>query len=337
MLFGYSVRDFKQAVRMDKPSFERLNDMIKDDPVFHNNAHNKQTPVWVQLMIVLQRLGCDGNGAATGRIARSGGFGNGTVNLFTYRIFHALNKFKKQFISWPNAAERKDISIRFARDHGLPGCVSIVDGTPIVISQRPGIDGEVYWTRKSHYALNLQLFCDDNLIIRYYQCGWPGTVYDSSVHDKCNIHIYPHRYFSNGEWIMGDAGYGAESYLCTPFRQPAASVPHNKVFNELFSSARCKIEHVNGILKARWSSLRGIRIQVKTIDDFRKINEHVEMCILLHNMLMTWKDEWEEYYEPEDQDPAAIAAVGNLVESASAHDLRVRVQSYLLDWFYSWR
>ena len=55
-----------------------------------------------------------------------------------------------------------------------------------VYSQRPSIDGEVFWTRKSHYAMNLQLIADHTRRIRFYhQIGWPGTpVYDHTVFDK---------------------------------------------------------------------------------------------------------------------------------------------------------
>ena len=291
MLFTYSERDFRQAVRMVKPSFMRLLNMISGDNIFKNNSRNKQTPIWIQLMVVLQRLGCDGNGAATGRIARMSGFSNGSVNKFTDRVFTALMKFRKIYVKWPDAAERVQISTRMASNHWLPGCVAICDGTPAVVSQRPGVDGEVYWTRKSHYAINLQLYCDDNRLIRFYQVGWPGTVYDSNVFSKCRIAKNPTAYLSPGEYIIGDAGYALLWYFCTPFRQPSASLPHNKVFNELFSSCRCIIEHVNGILKNRFSSLKGIRIQVKKKEDFKKLNDHIIITIILHNMLTMWNDD----------------------------------------------
>ena len=110
MLFTYSDRDFRQAVRMNKPSFMRLLDLIKDDEIFKNRSRNLQTSVWIQLMVVLQRLGCDGNGAATGRIARMSGFSNGSVNKFTDRVFASLMKFRKVYVTWPDATERVKIS-----------------------------------------------------------------------------------------------------------------------------------------------------------------------------------------------------------------------------------
>ena len=52
-------------------------------------------------------------------------------------------------------------------------------------------------------------------------------------------------------------------------------------------------------------------------------------------MLTMWKDEWDERDEPEDEDPKAIAAVASLTVSQSAEQLRIRVQNYLLSWFYA--
>ena len=45
---------------------------------------------------------------------------------------------------WPDAAERRSISRRYASTHGLPGAVGVVDGTPVVFYQRPAVDGEVF-------------------------------------------------------------------------------------------------------------------------------------------------------------------------------------------------
>ena len=39
--------------------------------------------------------------------------------------------------------------------------------------------------------------------------------------------------------------------------QPSASIPLNAILNTLFPSARCSVEHANGMLKARSTSLKG--------------------------------------------------------------------------------
>jgi len=90
--------------------------------------------------------------------------------------------------------------------------------------------------------------------------SWPGSVSDSTVLNDSDIHKNPQEYFSRDQmkYIIADSGYAyaAESWLCIPCRQPAASFPQKKLCHEQFSSARVEIEHLNG---GRWSSLRGIR------------------------------------------------------------------------------
>jgi hypothetical protein len=195
-------------------------------------------PVWIQLMVVLQRLGCCGNGNSVGVRARTAGVGNGTVCMFTDRVFKALLSKKDDVIAWPDAAERKQISDRMGEKYGLPGAVGIVDGTPVVFSQRPKIDGEVFWTRKSQYAYNLQLVCDDKKRIRFYQIGWPGSVFDSTVFETSDLLMAPHLFFVDGEYLMADSGYDLSKFVCVPYRQPYAGLPRNFRFNFLFSSAR---------------------------------------------------------------------------------------------------
>lgn len=107
LLWQYSDRDFRQAVRMNKDSFQRLVQLIETDPVFENSAKYKQTPTWIQLMVTLQVLGFDGNGSSVGRNARMSGFSHGSVVLFKKRVFKALLAQKNNFVFWPNEDERK--------------------------------------------------------------------------------------------------------------------------------------------------------------------------------------------------------------------------------------
>jgi hypothetical protein len=106
-LWEWGPRDFKQAVRTSEPSFRRLLDLIKDHDVFKNNSEHAQTPVWIQLMVTLQICGLDGCGASNGRLARTAGFGHGTVCLFRDRVYKVLMDLKKKYVYWPNAMERK--------------------------------------------------------------------------------------------------------------------------------------------------------------------------------------------------------------------------------------
>ena len=143
-------------------------------------------------------------------------------------------------------------------------------------------------------------------------------------------------FFLPGQYLLADAGYASTTWCVTPYRNPAAQSPINQVFNELFSSARCRIEHVNGVLKNRFSSLKGLRICIRTHADFQRVNLWILVCLLLHNLLIEYNDPWEVEDITDDEedydDMPHLNPVGgdNL---AAANNFRTQVQITLLNWF----
>jgi hypothetical protein len=330
ILFRYSNNDFKQIARMDKSSFNRIVDLIKNDHVFHGNSKHKQAPVWLQLLVVMQRLGCDGNGASVGRTVKFNGISDGTVVLYIKRVFKAILHIKNEFIRWSNAIEREEISQRFAENDGLPGCIGIVDGTPIHFAQKPAVDPEVFFTRKSRYSINVQLIYDDTKRIIEFVTGWPGPVHDTRCFEDSAVYKHPELHFPP-----------SSSWLVAPYIQPAASIPENEVFNQLFSTARVTIEHVNGILKYRFSSLRGIRIQIKTENDFADVNKWIIVCLIIHNMLISFNDDWiidddsDDNSDDDLDDDIIVHEPFNQNIAPERHALREIVKESLLNWFYA--
>ena len=143
MMARYREGEFIQTARMKKRSFQKLVDRISGDAVFKTGArcHHQQAPVWVQLLVVLQRLGCEGNGVSVGRVACNFGFSNGAVNKFTDGVYAGIRRLRDRVIFWPDAEERREISRRMDHKFGFPGAVGMLDGTPAVFSQKPGKDG----------------------------------------------------------------------------------------------------------------------------------------------------------------------------------------------------
>jgi hypothetical protein len=198
MLWRWDDAGFRQEVRMQKSSFVRLVGKLERDSIFQNYSRNKQTPCWVQSMIAFSVLGCYGNGNSVGKIARHFGSGEGTITKFTQRVIEAVLKLNKAegIIRWPDANEREQISRRFELK-GMPGVVGIVDGTYVLLTQRPGIDGETFWcSRKSCYSFNVQLICDDRRYIRYHLLGYPGSMFDSTTIGFSKLAKTPTKIFS---------------------------------------------------------------------------------------------------------------------------------------------
>ena len=80
-----------------------------------------------------------------------------------------------------------------------------MDGTHI-IRQKQHIDGEVFWTRKQSYSIDVQIVCDDLKLVFELSTSFGDS----------NTYKHPEEYFSNTclEYLA-DAGFASESWLCT--------------------------------------------------------------------------------------------------------------------------
>ena len=105
LLHQFPDNTFKQMVRCSKENFARIADLIKNDPIFHNRSPCSQYSVEIQLMVTLNRLGCDGNGASLGALSRMFGISHGAVNNFCNRVFRALYNRRDEIIYWPNQSK----------------------------------------------------------------------------------------------------------------------------------------------------------------------------------------------------------------------------------------
>ncbi|EIN03293.1 hypothetical protein PUNSTDRAFT_36760, partial [Punctularia strigosozonata HHB-11173 SS5] len=126
---------FVNMIRMEPRSFAMLVQLIQNHTIFQSNGRRPQAPVEWQLLITLYRLGHYGNGASVMDIARQAGCSEGT--------------------------ETEVEKIWVEQHVGLGGLWRegwvMYDGTIIVLFEKPGLDGEAYYTRKGNYGLNLQV------------------------------------------------------------------------------------------------------------------------------------------------------------------------------------
>ena len=337
VLLELDNRQFRQLARMNKSSFIRLVVMLEQLPIYrqsnHPMARNKQKPVWQQVFVGLSVLGCEGNGASNFRIGRIfGDLGHGTVTKYKQTFIDALGYIRKEWIYWPDFEERQEISKRFGDGYGLYDCVFIVDGTYIVFDQKPAINGETFFTRKNNYAMNVPIFCDDLNRIRYLKLGWPGSVGDNDVLENTSICKEPEEYLSPRQYGIADAGYALKWWLCTPYKKPASQIPANKIFNDLFSIGRSKVERCIGGAKGRTRSLRGIRTQIRCKKDFCLVFKHIYACFVLHNIMIEYKDDdFHEAEAEEDDDDDDVVHD----ESTTGLELRGRVQLNLIQRWYN--
>ncbi|RPB27651.1 hypothetical protein L211DRAFT_894763 [Terfezia boudieri ATCC MYA-4762] len=75
--------------------------------------------------------------------------------------------------------------------------------------------------------------------------AWKSTTLYRGIGSHCNPE----------EYILADKAYALERHIITPYMEPAARQPSNAAFNYELSIPLVKIEHVFGVLKARWPTL----------------------------------------------------------------------------------
>ncbi|KAF9176696.1 hypothetical protein BGZ51_009806, partial [Haplosporangium sp. Z 767] len=138
---------FKALFRTTRTGFDEVQRLIENHPVFSNNSSCQQTPIHIQLGVALSRLGTNGTGSSVVQHEIHSGFSTGAVTDFTQRIITALLDQSDEWIRWPDTDRRREIS-KVMAEEGFPGCVGFIDGTTLPLSQKPGLDGEVYFDRK---------------------------------------------------------------------------------------------------------------------------------------------------------------------------------------------
>jgi hypothetical protein len=69
------------------------------------------------------------------------------------RVRRAIRKLIPRFVVWPDRARRLELSQAFDT-YGFPGCLGIVDGSLIPLTDKPLVDGPVYFCRKGFYAVS---------------------------------------------------------------------------------------------------------------------------------------------------------------------------------------
>ena len=78
-------------------------------------------------------------------------------------------------------------------------------------------------------------------------------------------------------------------------KQSGEEIPEeHERFNKLLSKVRMRSEHTIGILKGRFPWLRSIRMKItKNKRSLRRILRLLDATIILHNMLLTFKEEMD--------------------------------------------
>ena len=297
--------EFCQKYGMTKESFWKLHHLIKHHALFVENKGKKgrpQLPSQYQILILLSYLRMEGDGMSNDKGRNLFNLGSGTIQACKDRVVEVMIEILLQdAVHWPNEAEREEIAKRFKRKYKFPNMVAVADGTLFPLAFKPQRDDYVdYKGRKHLYSLSTLIVNDDKRRIRYFLAGWPGTAHDERIFANSRMCNHASDFFSPHQYIMGDSAFSARWMMIPAFKKTANNQihPDKEFFNKFLSKPRVLSEHTIGILKGRWQFLRSIRMRLSDNEnDLRNILNYITVAIIIHNILIGFGNNGEEFYE----------------------------------------
>lgn len=294
---------------MQRRSFDFIYTLIRDHPCFCPSEGRPQVDVRVQLLVALARFCC--LGSASRKFAASFKVSHGSVLTYCSRVCEALIAVEERFIRWPSAARRRVLEDYGLSEFGFEGYIGNQDGTHFYLKHSPAFQcyPESYYDtmHSGGYGYNVLLTADHTGSIIHYSLGWPGSVHDASIQQHSLMYREPWKFFEKGQYIFVDCGFLRTMTSVPPYKEPAGQLPHNSAFNHAMRKGRCRIEHVNAQLKSRFGSLKKIPIAINEASDHERANNWIRACLILHNILIRLKDEWEFYEVPEEFEGPSVS------------------------------
>ena len=269
ILFSSPPLQYRAVSRVDRSTFEVLVGRMEATAgdIFYSSSGRPQLPVRVQLAITLFRFGHYGNAASVILTAQTFFVSVGSVVKATQRVTAAILRWEDAEIRWPDASRRAALAEQSKQRYGFAGCVGAVDGTTIPLAYPPSVNPWCFFDRHGRYSVNVLVVCDWAGRITNLVPGFTGAAPDTVVQAAAPWHRSPRRYFSLREYLLGDKGMLASVYVLLPHKGPSAAETDNKNVNYQHARRRIIYEHVIGLLKGRWSSLRELRLPCGTSRD----------------------------------------------------------------------
>ena len=297
ILSTLSKNRFRSFVRVHRFSLNQIADLIRDDFVFINNVKIAQTLVENQLKYTLYRLEHDDN--VSGFLFTSILWRVSEKHVFDCikRVIEALCRLKNRFVKWPNERNRtRESLINNKRQYEFIEVVDKVNGTDIALSikSKDKYDDELFFNRKKRYALNLYAVCDFNKRINYSLTEWSNSQHDQRIFATDDLHKTSTTFFSEDQYVLEDSVYINSIYLMTLYKTSHIRDSEIRRFNRRLSRVRIDIEHTFDILKDRWKSLIGLRLRVRNKRSYIYAIRWITACVILHNILLNMKDDWNE-------------------------------------------
>src|SRR6266540_597801 len=297
----YDDKRFKKILRMTSESFKKLVQLISSHNIFKSNSQRKQAPVELQLAIFLHRIESRSD---IFNICSKFDIGEETVILYTKRIIKAIIAQKNLFVQWPKGEKRNHVHRGFQLMGGFENVIGAVDGTHIILNEKPSNSPELYFNRKKCYSIHCQGIVDFQGIFINYDIRWPGSVHDAKVYKNSNFYKKKDELIIDDDFLLGDSAYPISPFCITPFC--LSSNLQEKKFNIMHSLHRVVVENAFGLLKSRFTCLKGYSVKkIKHLIFF------TDCAIILHNFLELNGERWELSLDDKEKEDNIIDKSNN--------------------------
>lgn len=327
-------REFLHAFRLSRTDIISINNLLKKDKAFQSIPGKKtKLPSIYHLLVLLKFLR-----TPSANYNDCSVFFNVSVGMIHNCLMRTVTVIlKKNYVTWPDEEERKEISSIIQKTFGFPGCVGFVDGTLLPLACCPhSTVGEDYWCRKGFYAVNGLITCDH--LGRFRNCivGWPGCVHDNRVFRNCNLNTKRDRYFGYAEYIIGDSAFQPSNIMVPCFKKTSNSVlsVDKTNFNTMIARCQIKSEHSIGLLKARFPLFRCVRFNMGTRKQMKRLVDFFLVACSLHNLLIGTDipPQWEAAIEEAVQLNIEMTEIySSSLRSTSQNDESARRRNEIFD------
>ena len=246
---------FHNSTRMKRGTFTLLEELLTKDGGLSDGV---KVCKGEKIMIFIHALMGHTNRVSQERWQHGGA----TIHDCIVDVIDAMMNTRDNFLVTPDISIPAKISSNPKFFPFFEDCIGALDGSHIPAVVSPS-QHQVFRDRKQRISQNVLGVCNFDLIFTYVLCGWEGSAHDGRVlGDAVNkgLHILP------GKYYLGDAGYGLNSFVLTPYRgvryhlkewKKSKQRPKNReeLFNLRHASLRNVVERIFGVTKKQFPIL----------------------------------------------------------------------------------
>ncbi len=184
-----------------------------------------------------------------------------------WHVLGAIEAALGHLVKWPSPVRRRWLAEQMGC---FEGCIGFVDATELLVTAPGTTTGrkETFSGKKRAHTVMMQVVVDPFGNILHIDGGRGGrrndvNLWRESAVGKAAAWEQGRRYFSDGEYLIGDCGYGGCSRILIPYRDNEMPHTHLKgrarrVFSNLIRRYRAVNEYIFGVIKLRYKMLGGI-------------------------------------------------------------------------------